>query len=322
MAKPTSTEEVLAKLRLLDDWHLTPDAFEYLVKILSGANSITAARAAQIIARSRNADFLPHLSSAFTHFLDRPERDKGCLAKDAICRALDALGCWDSDVFLRGIRHVQMEPVFGGREDTAANLRGLCALALTRMAYPDVHFELAALLMDPEIQARRMAVNAVSSLGCERSELLLRMKCLAGDSEPDLLGQCFAGLLAMAAGRSVPFVAGFLSSDDLLVAGQAAAALGQSEDESAFNALRDFRNGNTDLDLARPLILAIGLTRRSEAFHLLLEIVSEGGRSSALAAVEALEIYASDDRRREAIQEAVATRKDPRVSEAFASYAV
>ena len=31
---------------------------------------------------------------------------------------------------MRGLRHIQMEPVWGGQADSAATLRGTCALAL------------------------------------------------------------------------------------------------------------------------------------------------------------------------------------------------
>ena len=36
----------------------------------------------------------------------------------------------EARVYARGLRHVQMEAVWGGKEDTAGALRGHCALAL------------------------------------------------------------------------------------------------------------------------------------------------------------------------------------------------
>ena len=33
---------------------------------------------------------------------------------------------------------MQLEPVYGGRQDTAVELRGLCADALVKFHYPDV----------------------------------------------------------------------------------------------------------------------------------------------------------------------------------------
>lgn len=319
MAKQQSTEEVLARLSELSRGPLTSEGSEFLIKVLSGANGFAAARAAQVIGRSGRASFVPRLTSAFAHFLDRPERDKGCWAKEAICQALDILGCLEPEVFLRGIRHVQMEPVYGGKADTAPNLRGMCGVALARMLYPDVHFELAPLLTDRELPARRAGVSTVASIGCERSELMLRMKVLAGDAEPEIIGTCFSALLSMEPKRSIPFVSEYLSSEDELIAGQAAAALGQSGIEDAFLVLRDRWEANTDLDFAKPLLLAIGLTRREEAFRLLLEVLADGGRNHALAALEALAINAADARRLETIRRAVESRRDSKISEAFAA---
>jgi HEAT repeat protein len=308
MPRQPGAEEILVKLREMERAPLTAEGREYLIKTLTATKGMTAARAAQMIGRMRNADFAPHLCAAFTRFIDRPELDKGCTAKEAICRALDAIGCSDTEILLRGVHHVQMEAVFGGRVDTAASLRVLCATALAEMLHPEAHLELAALLLDPDAGARRTAVRVVSSLGCERSELILRMKTLAGDTEPDIIGQCFTGLLAMETRRSVPFVARFLASDNPEIAGQAAVALGLSEYESAFHALRDCWVNNTNLGLTKSLILAIGLTRREEAFNLLLEVLTDGPRINALIALEALKIYASDPRRAKSIRETAESR--------------
>jgi hypothetical protein len=75
--------------------------------------------------------------------------DPGCRAKVEIARALYELGEDPAAVFPRGVRHRQMEPVFGGREDTAAELRCVCALGLVRLQSPDALVELAELLADP-----------------------------------------------------------------------------------------------------------------------------------------------------------------------------
>jgi hypothetical protein len=45
-------------------------------------------------------------------------------------------GFWLSIIraFLRGLRHIQTEPVWGGREDTAHVLRAACCAALPQCA--------------------------------------------------------------------------------------------------------------------------------------------------------------------------------------------
>ena len=67
------------------------------------------------------------------------------------------------------------------------------------------------------------------------------------------------------------------------------------------------------------LLLAIGLVRSEESFNFLLAVVRDEGRSTALRALEALAIYAVEERRREQIREAVEAFGDAKVREAFAA---
>ena len=68
---------------------------------------------------------------AFDRFLVEPlKNDKLCRAKIAIVQALDKIEHGRQKVFERAAGHVQLEPVFGGREDTAAALRGAALFAL------------------------------------------------------------------------------------------------------------------------------------------------------------------------------------------------
>ena len=74
---------------------------------------------------------IPDLCAAFERLLADPlKSDPKCWGKDAIAKALKDLGHDDSEIFLKGARHVQREPVWGGEEDTATGVRGSCALAL------------------------------------------------------------------------------------------------------------------------------------------------------------------------------------------------
>jgi len=74
-------------------------------------------------------DVIPELVTAFDRLLAcGAELDKGCVALSATARALFTVGCDDYELFLKGMRHVHMEPVWGGSVDTAAELRGMCAM--------------------------------------------------------------------------------------------------------------------------------------------------------------------------------------------------
>jgi HEAT repeat protein len=173
--------------------------------------------------------------------------------------------------------------------------------------------------MDPTPQARQAAVSALSSLGCEKSELLLRVKALSKDETPELIGKCFTALIAIQPQRSIPFVAKFLSSQDIALAEYAAAALGESHERQAFEVLCDYWEINADLNFRKPLLLAISLTRLEEAFQFLLDRIIDDSRTSALAALEALEMYTSDDNRLKQIWQAVVERGDSVVKEAYLS---
>ncbi len=74
-----------------------------------------------------------------------------------------------------------MEPVWGGTADTAADVRGTCAIGLVATGYPRALVAIAALLYDAEPDARLGAIRAAANGTPREAELLLRSKALAGD---------------------------------------------------------------------------------------------------------------------------------------------
>src|SRR4030095_8290687 len=130
-------------------------------------------------------------------FMQNPTKsDKGCAAKTAVIKALLAADCDDEEMFLKGVRHVQLEPTWGGRADTAAPLRALCGLGLVQMGSPDAMIELAMLLADTEADARIGAASALGHCGPTAAPLL-RFKVLTGDEEPAVTAECFNSLMAI-----------------------------------------------------------------------------------------------------------------------------
>jgi len=104
-----------------------------LRKALGHKNNFIVAKAANLIHDFGLKDLEPDLLAAFDRFFDDPVKtDPQCWAKNAISRTLAAMELQDEQVFLRGMRHIQMEPVWGGQSDTAGNLRATCALALVQ----------------------------------------------------------------------------------------------------------------------------------------------------------------------------------------------
>src|SRR5207253_10764017 len=103
-------------------------------------------------------------------------------------------------LFRRGMRIVQREPVWGDPPwvDTAAELRGVCALGLAQTGDPDAVVEIAALLADPERAARANAARAIGAAGRADGIPPLRYQALTGDEDPQVTTECFGALLALA----------------------------------------------------------------------------------------------------------------------------
>ncbi|MEW6366329.1 MAG: HEAT repeat domain-containing protein [Acidobacteriota bacterium] len=320
MAKKSRTEEAVAQLGELGKRTLTEEDIEYIRASIANPNRLIVGKAAKVVAEKHLREFAPELTRAFARFMEDPaDTDKGCYAKLAILETLVKLEADAIDVFRRGVRHVQREPVFGGYHDTAAPLRAICAMALARQEVPDVFFELVALLADPEPQARAGAVRALTYMNEERAELLLRLKVLVRDREPAVLSECFAGLMSISAGRSLPLVASFLDSQDILIAEGAALALGESRSPAALDALLKHREAAADRETRTMLLLPIALSRSDVSFDYLLKVVAQDHSESAAAAVRALKIYAADDALHQRIHDAVAGRGDSTVSRAYES---
>ena len=185
----------------------------------------------------------------------------------------------DPEVYLRGIAHVQMEPVWGGRADSAAALRGACALALVACSLPrdTILLHLADALADPEMRVRADAARAMGQLPGQDSILMLRVKVLAGDKEPAVIGQCFLSLLGMDARGEIPFVARFLTAANEDIRFEAAAALGECPDLLAAETLIARWRVERDAEMKRAIELSLGVSRVPEAREF-LEKLDESAR--------------------------------------------
>ena len=317
MPGKSSLEQKLAEISRIGSVP-EPEALPALREALRSPHNALAARAAALAAGRALTALIPDLLAAFDRFMEDPLRtDKGCRAKRAIVEALNALAHTDPAPYLRGIRHVQREPVFGGRADTADALRAQCAFALVRLGYRDVLFELVTLLADREAPARRAAVQALAHIEADASELLLRHKALAGDADPDVTGECLSGLMKLAPARSAEFVARFLAAEDRITAESAALALGNSGYAGAFDLLRARWEQSIDPAFKQMLLLPMALTRRDEAVAFLLELIATAHTATAAKAVDALRIYGADPRRREAVERAVSERDESAITNVF-----
>ncbi len=309
MAKSRRLEELQAQLNQIRDDPTSEAAIDLLQQVFKSKYPVAIAQAARIVRDAELRQLMPHLVATFDRFMQKPETtDPNCLGKKAIADALYRLNYAEETPFLKGIRHVQMEPVWGGRADTAPGLRAICALGLVRINYPDVMTELADLLADPELEARIGAVRAIAYNETAQGVPLLRLRVKVGD-EPNVLSECFSALLKLAPTASLPLVSHYLNTPEAQTREMAALALGESHLTEAFPILQNWWQHNPDAEIRQMALLAIAMLRFDTAIEFLLELVATGSRQDSQAAVEALQIYANDRALASQIEERINQRK-------------
>jgi HEAT repeat protein len=296
------------KLEALESLRSAPESSStagQLRHALKDRNNYFVSRAAAIAAERQQRPLIPDLLNAFARFLDNPVKsDPQCWAKNAIAKALKDLEHDNPDVFLKGISHFQLEPVWGGRADTAATLRGTCALALVGCRLEDLQILtcLSDALADPEKSVRMDAARAVAQLSRPEGVLLLRLKALLGDQEAEVTGQCFASYLGLAPWEAVSFVARFLDHSDLEIRIEAASALGESREAEAAVILRTYWERCREPELRSAILVSLGASPCRDAAEFLLSVLSEDPIPTAAEAMAALASsrYKSETRERAA----------------------
>src|SRR5262249_20692487 len=134
LAKSSTIDQALARLADLRSAGRSPQALDELRKALSAKSNLIVAKAAQLIGEMKLTELTDDLPRIFDRFMvDPTSSDKGCAAKTAIAKTLCELDCRTEELFLKGAHHVQLEASWGPPVDTAAELRGTCALGLVRM---------------------------------------------------------------------------------------------------------------------------------------------------------------------------------------------
>lgn len=255
----------------------TPDSRpEPLRKSLASKSNFIAAKAADLVREFNLHDLTPDLLKAFDRFFEHPEKtDPQCWAKNAISRALASFELQDEAVFLRGMRHIQMEPVWGGRSDTAGTLRSTCALALVQcrsLTEPELLAHLVDLLADKDKAVRAEVARAIDQVGSPAASLLLRLRAVLGNDEPEVLGACYSGVLHIDGVSAIHWIAGFLAKADD-AASEAALAIASTRSPEGFEALRAALDAASDPWFRSVLLSAIALTRQDVAIEFLLELV-------------------------------------------------
>lgn len=305
MAKGPSIEDRLAEIATLGKEPNTPDARQQLHKHLASKISLIVTKVAEIVAHLEDSDFNADLIAAFQRFMIDPAKtDKGCAAKTAIVKAMLAADCDDDEVFRIGVRHVQHEPSWGGRSDTAAQLRALCGLGLVQLGSPDAMIELAALLADKEADARIGAAGALGYCGATAAPLL-RFKVLTGDEQTAVLAECLTSLMKISPRESLEFVAGFIEPRYETLYEHAAIALAETRLPGVFELLNEKWTATFDREFKQTLLLPIALTRSEAAREFLLSVLETGEVQISTAAINALAIYRDDSSLRQRAEAAI-----------------
>ena len=318
LKKPDPVEEALERLAALKNEAETRPLAAELKAFLKNRSNLVVARAAKIAGQSRAAELVPDLVATLQRLMENPSKlDKTCAATTAAVEALYEMDYAEPEIYLRGIHHVQMEGSFGPPVDAAAKLRGASAQGLARTRHPAALDEIVSVLVDEWPEARIGAVRALASNGGEAGALLIKLRILSGERQPDVLAECFSGLLAAAPQKSLPLVAGFIDSEDTAIAEAALLALGSSRLPQALALLKAKCEESAGGPLRKAMLLAIAMVRSDAAIEYLLRLLADCPATMAKDVLEALTFFRNSENVRKRVESVVAQRNEKSVSEAF-----
>jgi len=303
-------DPVESALARLDDIPLrTPEGKTGFTKALTAKSNLVVAKAARLIGGAQWIELNGEMAAAFDRMIAKGATvDKGCAAMIAIARSLVQLDYDAPDLFLRGIRYVQMEASWGPAVDAAAPLREVCAMGLANSTYPHKLRELIPLLVDKEWCARAGAIRAIAVIGTEAASLLLLFKMLSGDKDPEVVAECFSALLVLEGSEGVPLVARFAESHKPEVREAAILAMGASRRADAVEWLVAEFAKTADPAGRKCILLSLSTSRVEAAISFLLGLISNGSASASALAIDALSLHNRDERLRAQIEQAASSR--------------
>ncbi len=276
---------------------------------LADKSNFVVARAASLAGGLRIEELAPELAAAFDRIMSHPARlDPGCAAATAIVKALLAMEYLEPRVYLTGIRHVQMEPSYGGPVDAAVELRATSALGLALTDSDGLLFELVGLLADREWRARFAAARALASTGRPDAIPVLQYKATIGDEQPEVTGECLAGLMTLAPERYVPFSDSFIGHQEAAVAEAAILAFGVVRSQPAFETLAR-RWPQLPAALRGAALSAFAMMRCDAALDFLIHLIEQADEKIAAEADRVLLLHQNSDSVRNRVQEARLRRR-------------
>jgi HEAT repeat protein len=305
-----SLDEKLAALRQAKEDPESPSGRRELGLALEDRNWLVVSEAASFIGEHKlhgHNESLLGIQARFAQ--DGAKVDPGCRAKEAALTALDLLELLDPSPFLAAIRYRQLEPVLGGRVDTAGSLRLRALFGLYRTFHPDRSLYAGELFADPNPHVRAGVARAIAEYADRPSGGLLVQKLCSGDDDPVVWSECAASLTVLADEFALTLFASMLERGPEGAREVAALALGQSKSPGGVAALLtwiEHANG-PDFELG---LRALGLSRLEPARAFLLEVVREGSPARARAAAAALAVHYYDRELWARVEQAAAANPD------------
>ncbi|RCS52841.1 hypothetical protein DTL42_08390 [Bremerella cremea] len=307
MNTPDSVGQQLHALNQLRADLAAAESHAQLKQALGDPSNRVVERAAELIAETEENSFTPPLLKAYWRLKRNPlKKDPGCLGKTAIVKALIQLEHTDPEVFRDGVVYQQIEPHWKGDRDTAAELRGICAIGLVHFVPTlEVLNHCAMLLVDRWPEARLGAAQALGALGQAEATPLLRMKLKLGDDQAEVHGECCSALLKIDREAGLEILRPFLASHDADCCVQTALALGEAKLPGTFDLLRSTWGHRSELGVRESLLLCIGLLRSSESQDFLLSLIDARDLRTAADAVKALRLHGDQGEIRQRTEMAV-----------------
>ena len=286
-----------------------------LSKIIKKHEGVVVAKAAELAAEWNATDLAQDLHEAFYRLSQEGlEHDSQCWGKVAIIKALYELAWQDSKVFIQGCKTMQLEPVFGGKQDSAVSVRIASIQALLQLPVSDtsvVMSILADLLADPSHKVRAEAARVCIYTQPELVRPLLRLKIRVGDVESRVLGVCFDSLLMLDSSlEAIALILEYAYSPNEVLRAEALASLASSSLNEAITTVTQIYPKLKDIQLRRILLTSLGVSSRPEAFIFLCERLREGDAQEAKWALEALKSKGHDEESKSQITKELRQRND------------
>jgi hypothetical protein len=292
----------IAALKHIDDPNLLS---QELSALIGNKTEYVVSRAAELAMDKGVRGVLSAAVASLDRLLHAGKGDVGCMARGALVRLLIKIDADLSaeDVALRAAQCVQWDPGVGGSVDSGVGVRGNAAILLAAMGSTHAVRVATALLAEesmPLPRERRSelvrldAAKALRMTGADPAAAVLHFKTRIGDESPEVLGECFAGLISIWRSAGLEYVETFLVASagdaaEVAVAESAMLAIADTRHPQAAEVLRRHADRFLRTPSAPIYLTSLAITRQEAAIAFLLELVRTGARDRRAAAEEALQ---------------------------------